>query len=242
MAVEKAFLRDEDGNKLDVHFNPETLTLPHQTTGEQGMQRLVSKDANGKESAGRATVTTGYRKTLSLNLLFDTSESDDDVRKQTEAILQMTRPVENKPPIVSFEWGTFSFEGHITSVTETLSYFSEQGKPLRADVSLSMTGADAERASNSITSANSGLGFSASASLSASIGAGANASLGASVSAGVSANGSIGTTPLTFSQGGESLQALAGRAGLDWKTVAQANDIDDPRALHAGSIINFNVK
>jgi hypothetical protein len=177
------------------------------------------------------------------------------VRKKTLVLIAMMQPdSENKSPLVTFQWATFTFAGHITSVNETLSYFSEQGVPLRATVSLSMTQAAEVSAANAITNANSGLGLSASASLGisasaslgvsagASAGFSAGASVGASVSAGLSAGASIGTTPLTFSQGGESLQSLSGRAGLDWRVVAEANGIDNPRNLQAGAVVNLNVK
>ena len=43
------------------------------------------------------------------------------------------------PPVVRFEWGTFLFSGLIESYRETLDFFSSEGVPLRAQVSLSMT-------------------------------------------------------------------------------------------------------
>ena len=60
--------------------------------------------------------------------------------------------------------------------------------------------------------------------------------MGASVGAGVA----VGTTPLTLAQAGESLQTLAGRAGVDWRTVAAANNIDNPRLVQAGTVVDLN--
>lgn len=247
MTTVKATLSDDQGNTLPVQFNPQSLTINHETTGEPGrLLPTAESEGGGAESAGRASVRTGYSATLSsLELLFDTSDSGEDVRNQTLVIAAMTKPVEGQSPVVTFQWGTLIFEGHITGFTETLSYFSEQGVPLRANVNLSMTAAATERAANEISNANSGLGAAASASLGASISASAGASVsgsvGASVSAGLSTGASVGTTPLTFAQGGESLQSLSARAGVDWRVVAEANGIDNPRDLQAGAAINLNV-
>jgi hypothetical protein len=248
----KATLSDDQGHRLQVQFNPQSLTINHETTGEPGrLLPTAESEAGGQESAGRASVRTGYSATLSsLELLFDTSDSGEDVRNQTLVIAAMTKPVEGQSPVVTFQWGTLIFEGHITGFSETLSYFSEQGVPLRATVNLNMTAAATERAANEISNANSGLGAAASASLGASIGASAgvsagasvSGSVGASVSAGLSTGASVGTTPLTFAQGGESLQSLSARAGVDWRAVAEANNIDNPRDLQAGAALNLNVE
>lgn len=216
MTTVRATLSDDQGHRLQVQFNPQSLTINHETTGEPGrLLPTAGSEAGGAESAGRAGVRTGYSATLSsLELLFDTSDSGEDVRNQTLVIAAMTRPVEGQSPLVTFQWGTLIFEGHITGFAETLSYFSDQGVPLRATVNLNMTAAARERAADEI----------ASASVSGSVGA------------------SVGTTPLTFAEGGESLQSLSARAGADWRAVAEANNIDNPRALQAGAAINLNVK
>jgi len=263
--VEKATLSAGE-TTLTVDFNPDSLSIRHETFGEEGKQAARPSDSSASTAAGaadRASSVAGLRSTLSqLELLFDSSDDGSDVRKKTLLILKMMEPVGNNPPIVLFQWGTLLFRGRITGFSESLSYFSEHGVPLRARVNIDLTAASEERASNRISGANSGAGLSASASLGASIGASAGAaagasagasfgvsaglsagaSLGASVSAGLSAGASIGATPLTFSQSGESLQSLSARAGLDWRTVAAANNIDNPRALQAGAVINLNVK
>ncbi|MDX1665389.1 MAG: LysM peptidoglycan-binding domain-containing protein [Candidatus Promineifilaceae bacterium] len=241
MTTVRATLSDAQGNRLDVQFNPQSLTITHRTTGEEGQLRPTAESERGGEApAGQASVRTGYSATLSsLELLFDTSDSGEDVRNKTLVIAAMTRPVENKSPLVTFQWGTLIFEGHITGFTETLSYFSDQGVPLRATVNLNMTAAAADRASGELSGANAGLGAAASAGLSA--GASVSGSIGASVSAGLSTGASVGTTPLTFAQGDESLQSMAARAGADWRAVAEANKIDNPRTIQAGAAVNMNV-
>jgi hypothetical protein len=257
MSLVKAKLSDNKGHELEVQFNPETLSIQHQTYGEESRKRPGDQAARGgAEEAGQSAVRTAYSTSISsVTLLFDTSDSGQNVRDYTLVIAEMMKPEKNVVPIVTFQWGSLIFKVTITGFTEELTYFSDQGVPLRARVTVNMTEAPEERSANNITSQNSGLGLAASASVGASISAsagvsagasfgasaGASASVGASVSAGLSAGASIGTTPLSFSQGGQSLQAMAAQAGVDWKVVAEANDIDNPRLLNAGAAVNLNV-
>ena len=41
-----------------------------------------------------------------------------------------------------FQWGSFLFEGVMDSMDETLEFFSADGRPLRAKVSISITSQD----------------------------------------------------------------------------------------------------
>jgi nucleoid-associated protein YgaU len=34
---------------------------------------------------------------------------------------------------------------------------------------------------------------------------------------------------------------MSAQAGVDWKVVAEANNIDNPRLLDAGAVVNLNV-
>ena len=44
-----------------------------------------------------------------------------------------------RPAGVRFLWGSFMFEGIVDSINESLDFFSEAGKPLRAKISLSLS-------------------------------------------------------------------------------------------------------
>jgi hypothetical protein len=49
-----------------------------------------------------------------------------------------------------------------------------------------------------------------------------------------------GTQPLRTANLGDSLQQMAAKAGIsDWKAIASANNLDNPRQLSAGSLLNF---
>lgn len=223
-------------NTVEVHFNPQSLRMSHHTTGSPGSNVSTQQSERQNGTAQQ----TGYAGSLSMELLFDTSENGDDVRKITLKILAMlksdSKGKNSAPPsqLVKFQWGAFGFTGYIQSMDETLDLFSDQGVPLRATVSLSMTEVSLDPASPG--GAGQGLG------LSASVGFSAGASAGFSASASLNAGIAVGTTPLTLSQSGDTLQSLAGRAGISgsWQAVATANNIDNPRLMQPGTVLNLN--
>src|SRR5262249_35510887 len=132
-----------DGMKVDVHFNPQTLKLS-----------FANKNAGGDQPGGATKQYVGSSTTkMSVELLFDTTRSGADVRKHTEDIAFFIKPKDKKkdkkskkpvPPGIRFEWGTFIFRGVVDSMEETLDYFSEQGVPLRATISLGISRQDIE--------------------------------------------------------------------------------------------------
>ena len=116
------------------------------------------------------------------------------------------------PPGVRFSWGSFLFDGLIDSIEESIEFFSPEGKPLRASVSL---------------------GLSQQTILVADFGDSARAP---------GAPRPPGSNPLTAASVGASLQALAASAGRSWQDIAAANGIDNPRQLAAGQLIDLRAK
>lgn len=248
MALVKAYLKIvSDGpnkNKIvRVQFNPQSLQVTYQAQGPDGSQQL---DSSGKKQGARDQ-QTGSIASISMDLLFDTSDIGTDVGNATQLLTAMIRPpIVNggsapPPPLVLFSWGSFVFYGKVLSLSETIDFFSEQGVPLRSTVKLTMSEVERVRGNPGVLaglSVSIGIGLSASAGVSVRAEAGAGFSASASLSAGLN----VGTTPLTLAQAGDSLQALAGRAGLDasWKAIAAANNIDNPRAIPPGTPINLN--
>lgn len=125
--------------QVQVHFNPETLELTLTNTLQKGRRRRPAQ-----------TVTESTAK-LSMDLIFDTTMTGEDVRTKTHEVAQMMDPVQTRttrggrsregkvPSIVIFEWATIKFEGYIDSYKESIDFFSSQGIPLRATISLSLT-------------------------------------------------------------------------------------------------------
>jgi hypothetical protein len=218
---------------VTVQFNPQSLSVSYRSSGSRGVQTSGPRNDN----QGASNQVTGFSSSLSMELLFDTSQAGDDVRNKTIPIARMVQlQGKDNAPTVRLSWGTFIYDGTIQSMDEALDLFSERGVPLRATLRLTMAGVQLEQQKPD-SGSGFGIGFSASASFSA--GASAGFSAQASVNAGIAA----GTTPLTLTQSGDTLQSLAGRAGLSasWKAVASANNIDNPRRVDPGTILNLNV-
>ena len=212
--------KDPDGLEMVVQFNPETLkvTYSNQVVPPQGK---ASQDG----PAAFQFVGTGTTK-LSLQLWFDVSGQDDetenpviDVRNLTKNVAYFMTPKEEGKhlviPAVRFLWGSFSFDGVMDSLDESLEYFSREGIPLRASMSFGLT----QQKIVAFTGAP-----------------GTGASPGG-------AGPTPGTQPLTAARQGESVQAMVARgpAGADWKAVASVNGIENPRLLQPGTLVNLNV-
>lgn len=154
--LEKAQLRELDetleneinNSQVTVQFNPETLKVSYANT--------LDKPEGGGDQRGAAPqlfVGSGTTK-LTCQLWFDVSAPQptdknqpsavDDVRKLTNRVSFFITPREkskNKfvPPGVRFLWGSFQFDGVMEGIEESLEFFSPDGKPLRASVSITMT-------------------------------------------------------------------------------------------------------
>ncbi|MFD9100221.1 hypothetical protein ACFVZN_04005 [Streptomyces virginiae] len=212
------------GKRVEVQFNPESLKVTYSTRTEQ--QQGVG-DQRG--NSPRQVVGAGSTK-LALQLWFDVNAPGaggvQDVRARTQGVSYFMVPksppgggtgataAQPVPPGVRFSWGTFHFDGMMDSLEETLDFFSPDGRPLRASLTLGLSG-QLEIVSPSAAGA-----------------------------ADSTAGPTAGTRPLTRAPGGSSLQGLAvsAGAGADWHAIAQANGIENPRLLEAGRLIDLNAR
>jgi len=211
-----------NGQKVTVQFNPEALKLSfaNQIATPSGGG---SGDQNSG-SAGRQFVGAGTTK-LSLQLWFDVNapmpegeESVDDVRKLTQKVVFFITPQKDTqdptkliPPGVRFLWGSFQFDGLMDSLEESLEFFSHEGKPLRATMSLNLSQQKILK-----VEFKQGAG-----------------PLGAPATP--------GTRPLTQAPAGATVQGLASNAGRggDWQRIAEANGIENPRLLQPGQLLDL---
>jgi hypothetical protein len=209
------------GKYLKVQFNPASLKVTY-----------ANQVQTGDQSTGSTMqyVGSGSSK-LAVELIFDVSganaENTEDVRRITEKVadfMKTTKEGENddvrfKVPGVRLQWGSFLFDGIIESMDETLDLWSEDGRPLRSTISLSMS--------------QPGIHFD--------FGKNPNATPSPANGGGQSP---AGTTPLTPAAQGASVQGMVASAGLkaDWKAVAAVNGIENPRHLSAGALVNLNAK
>ena len=133
----------DNAKTVTVQFNPETLKMTYS-----------SQKAGGNQAGGSAIQFVGQGTTkLSLDLIFDvtvqdkdsTSKKKPDVRRDTLKVIDFIKPKEPEgkdkfvPPGIRFRWGSFLFEGVVDSINETLEFFSRDGRPLRASISLSLS-------------------------------------------------------------------------------------------------------
>lgn len=112
-----------------VHFNPASL------------QYTVSNKEQGQGSKKKQHVSETSAQ-LSMDLVFDTTDTGRDVRLDTGEIVKLLSPdakAKKAPRMVEFSWGTYSFTGVIEQYKETLDFFSANGVPLRASVSLTLS-------------------------------------------------------------------------------------------------------
>lgn len=219
-----------EGSRVPVQFNPETLKV--------SFANQIKPEGNGKATDSMLFVGKGTTK-LSVQLWFDvTAPMREEVGKGVTDVRALTRkvahfitprcqqvkndkgePVEQcVPPGVRFLWGSFQFDGVMESMEESLEFFSPEGKPLRASVSISLSQQKIQ-----FHEPKAGPGQPA---------AGGPPGGGAAP----------GTSPLAQALSGSSLQKLAAGMGqaAKWQRIAQANGIENPRLLSPGQLIDMN--
>jgi hypothetical protein len=130
------------GEPVPVQFNPESLRLSYSNT--------VGKTAATGTAAMQFLASASSRLDIELWLDATVHEQATDVRQLTAQIRHFVTPQAIKQsgeakflvPALRFTWGTFLFEGVVTSLNEVLELFSSDGRPLRAKVTLSIASQD----------------------------------------------------------------------------------------------------
>jgi len=86
----------------------------------------------------------GHPQTLTMDLFFDTTQTGLDVRLHTGLVIGLTDidPETHAPPELLFLWGSLVFPCVLESVTQQFGYFDPFGLPLRAQLSVTLRGAD----------------------------------------------------------------------------------------------------
>ncbi|RQW81315.1 MAG: LysM peptidoglycan-binding domain-containing protein [Methanothrix sp.] len=129
IVLKKDFSKERE---ISVNFNPLEYTL--------------SKDANwvdaNKKDRNRPQLQFQDcgAETLSMDLFFDTYETGEDVRKYTDPIAKLIfiDPELHRPPTVRVAWGSFIFDGVVTSTKLTPTLFLSNGVPVRAKVAITI--------------------------------------------------------------------------------------------------------
>ena len=132
-----------NAGEFEVHFNPMSLsyTIANSQAQQGGGGGASGGASGGAAEAGQQTQfqvqSTGK---LTMDLVFDTTHSGEDVRVYTKKVSKTMEPVANNaPPTVVFSWGTYSLRGSVEGYKETIDFFSPEGVPLRAAVNLTVS-------------------------------------------------------------------------------------------------------
>ena len=184
---------------------------------------------------------------LSFDLEYDTAEDPDtDVRSLTAAVRRFVQPPADKPksppPLVRFQWGTFVFNGRVTQITEDIDYFSADGRPLRAKLSLSITEQDPSLEAN-VTGPGARNDDQATDPGGGGQPAPPARPLDPPPGPGPGQRGTASPQQAVPALEGESLQGLAARLGgspANWRALATG--IDDPLNLPAGLTVQVGAE
>jgi hypothetical protein len=199
-----------------VQFNPETLKV---SFANQVQTPSGAGDQSG--TPARQFVGAGTTK-LTLQLWFDVTvplaegeKPVDDVRKLTQKVAYFITPSQEGkkfvPPGVRFIWGSFQFDGLMDSLEESLEFFSSDGRPLRASMTLNLSQQKITEFTFRKTKQQG-------------------------------AQAPTGTRPMTPAPSGSNVQSLADNQGKggNWQDIAAANNIENPRMLEPGQLLDMN--
>ncbi len=128
----------DDEGKLVCQFNPESMTI------NKSNKWAFRTDIG--DSTPEAVFSGGDAGCFTLELLFDTTASGDDVRRSYFNLIKiaMVKPSENddgkgEPRQVVVQWGKFiSYVAVVESVNQVFSFFKADGTPLRANVTVTL--------------------------------------------------------------------------------------------------------
>ena len=195
--LKKAYFQAASEKPVYVHFNPQTLQFA-----------ITNRLANTGSGATKKQFVSSATGKLSMETVFDTTGSGENVRLATARLGAFMMPGDNDtPPVVTFKWGVYEFVGMFESYDETIDFFSPDGVPLRATVKLAMASQDQVFAPGASGRSDTGGDLSPDSSLSApappGLGVTATATLGGNPGAGRALASANGLASMRFAAGGE---------------------------------------
>ncbi len=207
------------GDPIDCWFNPKEYTIAKQNQWK--VDPVVGTALPSAQFGG------GQPRKLTLQLLFDSTDSQSlDVSDVTQQLFNMMEVQASlgsgssrnsgRPPMVTFVWGSIvSFKAVADSLSIQYTLFRADGTPVRAQAQLSLI--QAERAMDKSSQHGSA----------------------APQNPTTRAQPGLGSHTV---RDGDSLASIAFQHYRDptrWRSIAEANGIDDPLHLKRGSILSI---
>jgi nucleoid-associated protein YgaU len=139
----KAQLKPEQGEPVECMFNPAELTISKSNSWQP------AGEAKGK-NAPELRFQAGQSATLTLTLMFDTTDKGEPVTSHTDKLLNLMKVNPSapgsdrnrnqaRPPAVEFLWGkTKSFKAIVERMQIRFTYFASDGTPLRAKADVTL--------------------------------------------------------------------------------------------------------
>jgi hypothetical protein len=145
-SITRAYLvksEDEANESARVLFDFNPLTLSYSLEASQQQQNTPNK-------TGQTQSVSQFSAKLNFDAIFDNTDVGEDVRNTTSRVANFLRPAPpadgatqdsgaSAPALVLFHWGAFRFQGVLNQYKETIDFFSKEGVPLRATLSLGLT-------------------------------------------------------------------------------------------------------
>jgi hypothetical protein len=212
----RATLDVEGGGQLECWFNPKEYTIQKQNQWK--VDPVVGTALPTAQFSG------GQPRKLTLDLLFDASDSTLDVRSVTDTLFKAMEinPAlgsgrgknSGRPPTITFNWGsTVMFKAVADSLSVQYMLFRPDGSPIRAQAKLSLI--QVEKARDK--SGKGGGGRDVNPTTRALPGSGSH-----------------------LVRDGDSLPSIAFAHYRDptrWRPIAEMNEIDDPLRLRRGATL-----
>jgi hypothetical protein len=123
---------DPQRKSFDVLFNPSELSRDrashYASMPVPGLSMPILQYIRGESDV------------LSLELFLDRTDEGRDIDDDIEALVGFVTidGTLHAPPVMEFAWANFKFTGVVTSFRQRMTLFSEDGRTLRARVSLSL--------------------------------------------------------------------------------------------------------
>jgi len=131
----KLVIHKKKDETIHVMFNPDKYSIKKNNN-------FASHNIPGTNYP-QIQFVSGESETMTVELFFDTYtfEDGEDVRKKyTNEIAKILKIDEDlhAPPTCTFVWGEYSFTGVVENFEQNFTMFNEQGRPVRATVTLSL--------------------------------------------------------------------------------------------------------